>query len=136
MSGFILTLLLLLISFLLKLYINRKPKGMDIVKTLTEIPVDIMFTSTAFIIAYRIAEVGKLIKEEAIITKELDMNINFIFFIIYLCVTILVIVLWRYSKRELNKSVGLKKGLTYFGIAFVISFSALIFALTKLYGVV
>lgn len=135
MTGFFLSLFLLLLAFLLKIFIHKKPKGVAYLKAITELPVDIMFISITFIISYRIAHLGKLIREEAVITKELDMNSDFLYFVVYLLLTIPVIVLWRTSKEAINKNEWNKVKLLVLS-AYCISFGALIFALIKLNGVV
>lgn len=135
MNGFFLSLGLLFLAFLLKIFINRELKKLGLLKAISELPVDMMFTSITFIIAYRIAYLGKLIREKTVITKELDMNSDFLYLILYLIFTIPVIVLWRFSEKAINESKW--KNCTYLiGSAYIISFAFLIIALIKLNGVV
>lgn len=135
MEGFFLTLCLLAFSFILKVFINKKPKIMDILKAISELPIDIMFTSIAFIISYRIAQVAKWINENKKITDGIDMNMHFIYLILYLIISVIVIILWTKSVHYLKKEIW-KTSIILIIISYLISFSALIFALVKLNGVV
>lgn len=135
MAGFILTLLMLVLSYVLKTYLNRQPNKVDKVKSLSEVPVDIMFTSTAFIIAYLVAKDGKLNATENTNGQGLDMNNSLLYFVVYVLGTIGVILLWRKCEDEISKPNN-GEAFKYIGIEFLISVIALFYALIKLYGVV
>ncbi len=133
MTGILFTLLLLILAFCLKVYLNRTPSLVDYLKACCELPVDIMFMNIAFIISYRIAQTNIWIKNKATITEE--MNGNFSYFVIYLVMTIGVIVLWRYADKSLNEQ-KLKKFTIFTIISYIIALGAMFFALVKLYGVI
>jgi len=77
---------LLALAFVLKLCIDREATAPVLIQALLELPVDMTFLSSTFIISYTIGTNG-------------DKELGLILFIAYLIGTILVILLWRRSIR-------------------------------------
>lgn len=91
----ILPVALLFLSFLLKLMIDRSVKAPIAIKAICELPVDMIFLSISFLIAF-------------IISGGENRNDGLLYWIIYLILSIGIVFLWRrsisiYEKGE-NKS--------------------------------
>lgn len=78
----ILPVALLLLSFLLKLLIDRSIDLPIAVRAICELPVDMIFLSISFLVAL-------------LISHNIDKAIGLLYLIVYLIISIVIIVLWR-----------------------------------------
>ena len=90
----ILPITLLFLSFLLKLLIDRSVDIPIAIKAICELPVDMIFLSISFLIAF-------------VISNDENRNEGLLYWIIFLIISIGVVFLWRrsilvYEKRENN----------------------------------
>ena len=112
---YVLPIILLILSFLLKLFIDRTVSLPSFISALLELPVDIMFLGLSFIAAFTITY-----KEKA--------GIGLLLFLTYLIIAILIIFCWRRaikafeaSKLSISSLLGI--------LNFLISIPALIFSI-------
>lgn len=83
-TGYILSILLLGLSFLLKLFVDRRTDIPIFINAILELPVDINFVGLSFTIAF-------IIKD----TKNIESGL--LTFFCYLLVSIITVFLWRKS---------------------------------------
>jgi hypothetical protein len=148
MTEFIYPVILLVLSFLIKLFIERETNINKYVVALLEFPVDIMFVSTALIISYGTywtlfykEKIGELVvegveSEEVVKTLEkVTENPGNIMFIIYFLLIIVVTVIWRKTEKlnSLNKT---RLTLSLVFVSYLISIGSLIYAMICLNGVI
>jgi hypothetical protein len=150
MAEFILPVILLALSFLIKLFIERETNINKYVMALLEFPVDIMFVSASLIITYstystlfykeKVAELVIKGAESPTVEKTLEKvsespELGYIMFIIYLLLTIIVSALWRKSEKfySLNKNWS-TISLNFLG--YLISIGSLIYAMIRLHEVI
>ncbi|PCD05699.1 hypothetical protein CMV16_21960 [Peribacillus simplex] len=138
MSEFILPIILLALSFCLKLYINREVNKPSVLSAISELPVDVMFVSMAFIISYRIRFSNHVIETynngSKLILEKMDLNAGYGLFGVYIIITIFVIVFWRISIKRMDTQKWIAYGILV-GLNYIICIVALLFAFTKLYEV-
>jgi hypothetical protein len=84
MTGYILSIILVVLSFLLKLFIDRKTNIPIFINSLLELPVDLNFLGLSFVIAFIIRD-----------TKNAADGL--IYFITYLAISVLTVYVWRRS---------------------------------------
>lgn len=135
LSEFWLPILLLALAFSLKLLINKEVSKPHILSAIAELPVDVMFTSSAFIISYRILYSNYVIQtvtsgNKDIIAK-LDLNAGYGLFVLYLIITAFVILFWRIGLKCID-TVDWTKYRIFLGLNYVICITALLFAFSKL----
>jgi len=82
--GIILPIVLLVLEFMLKLFIDRSTTLPVLIRSVLELPVDISFLATSFVVAFTILSPSN--SEEGLVR-----------FVIYLIGTVLVIFGWRRS---------------------------------------
>lgn len=82
----ILPITLLFLAFVLKLSIDRSIEVPNIIQAICELPVDMIFLSISFLIAYTIA-------------KPTDPNEGLFFTIAFIVIAVLTVVLWRKSLK-------------------------------------
>ena len=87
---YILTVILLLLQFSLKLFLDRKVTTYFFALSVFELPTNIFFISLTLIAGY-------------ILTSKSDVSQEFIFFIAILLILIFSVVLWRRSVDNLEK---------------------------------
>lgn len=80
----ILPIALLFLSFLLKLMVDRSVKTPIAIKAICELPVDMIFLSISFLIAF-------------IISDDANRNDGLLYWIVYLIISIGVVFAWRRS---------------------------------------
>lgn len=83
-TGYILSILLLGLSFLLKLFVDRRTDIPIFINAILELPVDINFVGLSFTIAYIIKDIN-------------NVGNGLLTFFCYLLVSILTVFLWRKS---------------------------------------
>ena len=103
---------LLALAFVLKLCIDREATAPVLILALLELPVDMTFLSSTFIISYTIGVNG-------------DKELGLIFFIAFLIGTIVVILLWRRSIRFFDSDKLIKSSLLG-TLNYLISVSAIV----------
>ncbi|QPW49742.1 hypothetical protein G9298_18960 [Bacillus thuringiensis] len=133
MSSAILTIILLLMAFYFKLTVSKKVTLPNFLQSIAELPVDIMFTSTTFIISFRFINADKIMGKKDF--KEMDLYSDFIYFAVYILITVIVISIWRHSIENMDKG----KWWWFAGLvilAYLFSVSTLIIALSKMKGVI
>jgi hypothetical protein len=148
MTEFILPVILLVLSFLIKLFIERETNINKYVIALLEFPVDIMFVSASLIISYGTywtlfykEKVGELVvkgveSQEVVKTLEkVPESPGNIMFIIYLLLIIVVTVFWRKTEKlySLNKTWST---LSLVFLGYLISIGSLIYAMIRLNEVI
>lgn len=84
MTGYILSIILVGLSFLLKLFVDRKTDMPIFINCLLELPVDLNFLGLSFIIAY-------------IIRDPKNSATGMLYFGSYLLISILTVFMWRRS---------------------------------------
>ncbi|MFN6792713.1 hypothetical protein [Bacillus sp. TD11] len=135
MSEFILPLVLLGLSFSLKLYINREVNNPTLLSAIAELPVDVMFVSVAFTISYQVQLSNYVIKTINSGTKEIlskmDLYNGYVLFATYILLTVLVIALWRISIKSLDNTKWISFCICV-GINCIICILALLNAFSKL----
>lgn len=82
--NFIMPGVVLLLSFTLKMFIDRSTSGPDAIVSTLELPVDIIFLSISLITGYTLSQGGNPI-------------LGFAWFSIYIIGAIIIVVLWRRS---------------------------------------
>lgn len=87
----LLPIVLLVLAFLLKLFIDRSVDLPLFIQSVMELPVDIAFLASSFVIAYTIA----------FTTQHND---GILYFLIYVIGSIIVILGWRRAERFLDDS--------------------------------
>ncbi len=118
--NFFLPIALIVIAFLLKLFMDRSVNAPLAIKSLYELPVDILFLSLSFIVAFTITSSTNLNK---------GLTHLFLFFIIIL----ISVVGWRRSIKLFED--GKKKGsATLFVINFTVSSYCLLVAIKLIVG--
>ncbi|STD59666.1 hypothetical protein [Empedobacter falsenii] len=80
----ILPITLLFLAFILKLSIDRSIKAPNIIQAICELPVDMIFLSISFLIAFTIS-------------KPNDPSEGLFFTIAFICIAVLTVILWRKS---------------------------------------
>ncbi|HDR8261110.1 TPA: hypothetical protein QC128_004435 [Bacillus cereus] len=135
MGEYILPIVLLGLSFALKLLINREVNKPTLLSAIAELPVDVMFVSVAFTISYQVQHSNQVITTVKNGTKEvldkMDLNGGYQLYTIYMLLTILVIVLWRKSIKSLDNSKWVSFFI-YITINCIICILALLNAFSKL----
>ncbi|MGD6903408.1 hypothetical protein [Bacillus infantis] len=137
MSEFILPIILLALSFCLKLYINREVNKPSMLSAISELPVDVMFVSMAFIISYTIRFSNHIIEtynDGNKVLEKMDLNAGYSLFGSYIIITILIIAFWRTSIKKMDTQKWVAYGI-FVGLNYIICIVALLFAFTKLYEV-
>ncbi|MDT9025684.1 hypothetical protein [Rossellomorea yichunensis] len=140
MSQYILPLFLLALAFIIKLSVNRTCEKTHIISALSELPVDIMFLSSALIISYSKLSSNKIIeafnnKDENLTLTHLDLDRGFYLFVLYMIITIVITLIWRVTEKQFqNNNWSVFRIL--FGINYVISIFCLLYAISKLSGVI
>lgn len=111
---------LLLTKFLLKLVVDRSATFADMTSALLALPVDMVFLSASLLAAYAISP-GTAGKE------------GLTYFAVCLCLSILIVVLWRRSENHFGKDHYWRTGALAF-VNIVVSASTLVFAVNLLSG--
>ena len=86
----VMPILLLALSFVLKLVVGRNAESLDIISSLLELPVDMIFLSTVLIVGFTLSPSG-------------DARQGLAWFSLYILGAIIVILLWRKSIRKSDK---------------------------------
>lgn len=86
----ILPITLLFLAFVLKLSIDRSIEVPNIIQAICELPVDMIFLSISFLIAYTIS-------------KQTDPSEGLFFTIAFIVIAVLTVILWRKSLRLFEK---------------------------------
>ncbi|WP_409289643.1 hypothetical protein [Peribacillus sp. SCS-37] len=137
MSEFKLPIALLLLSFFLKLYINREVNKPSVLSAIAELPVDVMFASMAFIISYSIKfsnAVAATAQSTSNLAEKMDLNASYITLFIYIIITTFVIAFWRTSSKKMDSQKWIQFTI-FLGINYGICLWALVYAYSKLYEV-
>lgn len=96
---------ILLLSFLLKLFVDRTATVPDFISAIFELPVDVAFLATSLIAAFTLSLSDKAKIGEGLIS-----------FVIYVVGAVLIVVLWRRSLRSfLSDKIWISFLLTGFG---------------------
>ena len=90
MASIILPVVLLALSFVVKMSIEREVDLPKLLQSLIELPTDIMFLSSSLVIAYAL-------------TNKSNMESGLVTFISYIALSILVTLLWRKAENRLAK---------------------------------
>ncbi|PHE73275.1 hypothetical protein COF47_22860 [Bacillus wiedmannii] len=135
MGEFILPLVLLGLSFFLKLYVNREVSNPTLLSAIAELPVDVMFVSVAFTISYQVQFSNHVITTVNSGTKEIldtmDLYGGYVLFGTYILLTVIVIGFWRLSIKSLDNTKWIWFGF-YVGINFIICILSLLNTFSKL----
>lgn len=104
MNEYFLSFFLLLLAFLIKLSANKICTKAHVVAALSELPVDIMFLSTALTVPYMKLHSNEVIKTvsqqgKQLSANQLDLEKGVNLFVLYLLITVLVTILWRFSEK-------------------------------------
>lgn len=106
MSEYYLPVILLVLSFGIKLLVNREIKKPNLLNALSELPVDVMFIGSTLIISYIKLYTNKILEtlasSEAIRVaqmKSVDLNSGLTLFITYILITLIVTAIWRLSEK-------------------------------------
>ncbi|XMB86340.1 hypothetical protein RJG79_00655 [Mycoplasmatota bacterium WC44] len=114
----LLPVVLLVLTFLMKLSINRNWKLPQFILSLLELPVDIMFLSSSLLISYYIllaeknASLVVTDNSKSMIDLRIfnDINKGLLFFLISLCISFIVVIIWRKSEEIFEEELdGWKK---------------------------
>lgn len=111
---------LLLLAFLLKLFIDRTATLPFFIEAVLELPVDIAFLSTAFVVAFTISFPSKV--------KEGLFSFTF-----YIIGSIIVVFFWRRSRMFFEREKFFKSGLLAI-INYILCLMALLIAVFLLSG--
>ncbi len=133
MHEYTLSIVLLILSFVTKLFVNRSFKVPSFLKAIAELPVDMMFLSAAMVIPIiKFMMMGKGLSAQDVVN---DVYNAFGLFIWYIVWTIIVTAIWRFSEYAFDKER--KKLFTLcVGIEYLISVIALLRVLSLLGKVV
>ena len=106
---------LLLTKFLLKLFVDRSATLPDIVSAILALPVDIVFLAASLLAAYAI-------------TTAAGSKTGLILFTVCICLSLVVVVLWRRSEDQFTRDHRWRTALLGF-TNIAMSFSALVYSL-------
>ena len=91
MTAIVLPVVLLMLSFLLKLLIDRSATVPTLIRSVFELPVDIAFLSISFVIAYTLYPLE-------------NRSDGLVYFVVYLVAAVIVVFLWRRSGKLYDQS--------------------------------
>ncbi|GLG82262.1 MULTISPECIES: hypothetical protein [Acinetobacter calcoaceticus/baumannii complex] len=114
----ILPVIVLVLSFSLKMFIDRQTTAHDAISSALELPVDIIFLSISLIVGF-------------ILVPRADTLTGFVWFCAYLILAIVIVFIWR---RSTNMHINNGK---YIGLGFLnylLSISSLYFSIKLLTG--
>ncbi len=111
---------ILLLAFLLKLFINRSVKAPDVIKSILELPVDIVFLALSLIAA-------------TIISGQLEVEVGLVLFICYIVGAVFVVIMWRNSEKlfEADRHMTM---ICAFGFSLLLCVTCLYYAVVTLSG--
>jgi len=112
----ILPSILLILSFSFKLLTDRRIKTADFITALCELPVDMMFLSISFIIAFTIS----------------SSKTGLIYWALYIFFAFWVVFFWRRSVRAYEAAPDRKGWLPWFAASFLIAILCLTFSISLL----
>lgn len=116
----VLPIILIILAFMLKLFIDKRVKKVDVISNLIDLPFDIIMQATVFIIAFTII-------------PENNIYLGLIFFIFYIILLIIVIVIKGRTREYFDQSrIGLLIGFT--SICYLISVPSLIYSILLIVG--
>jgi hypothetical protein len=92
--------IIVLMAFLLKLFVDRTASAADIFMSLLELPVDIAFLAISFVAGFTIA-------------NRTAASEGLTLFAVYVVVSVLVVVLWRRSRRAFTADKHLAAALLF-----------------------
>lgn len=111
-------IIVLLLSFSLKLFIDRTTTVNDAITSSLELPVDIAFVSLSLIIGFTISPHG-------------DPQLGLLWFCSYLIATIFIVVFW---KKSINSYITNGKFFIFGSLNYVISITGLVLSIKLLLG--
>lgn len=101
----VLPIILLFLAFILKLSIDRSIEVPNLIQAICELPVDMEFLSISFLIAFTIG-------------KDTDTGKGLFFCFVYICIAVIVVILWRKCLKLFEKGNKLWILLLCINIAF------------------
>ncbi|WLD91769.1 hypothetical protein [Alkalihalobacillus sp. AL-G] len=96
-----LPIFLLGLGFLIKLWVNKETTKPHLLTSVSELPVDIMFLSSALIISYTELQTKKVVLNNVRSSADViasNINNGYIIFIGYIIITFIITAIWRWNR--------------------------------------